>query len=71
MSNIPRIRGNIPVPGVRKVPIGMLKERRVVTAPNRKITTPPIISSLFNRFTPSNFPSPSPLPGGERDGVRG
>ena len=48
MSNIPRIRGNIPVPGVRKVPIGMLKERRVVTAPNRKITTPPIISSLFN-----------------------
>jgi len=47
MSNIPRIRGNIPVPGVRKVPIGMLKERRVVTAPKTKITIPPINSSRF------------------------
>jgi hypothetical protein len=48
MSNIPRISGNIPVPDLRKVPMGMLEERRVVTAPNKKITIPPMISSLFN-----------------------
>jgi hypothetical protein len=48
MSNIPRIRGNIPVPDLRKVPMGMLKERRVVTAPKRNMTNPTIISSLFN-----------------------
>jgi hypothetical protein len=47
ISNIPRMRGNIPVPDLRKVPMGMSKERRVVTAPRRKITTPPIISSRF------------------------
>jgi hypothetical protein len=51
ISNIPRMRGNIPVPDLRKVPIGMLKERRVVTAPKRKITTPPMISSLFKCFS--------------------
>jgi hypothetical protein len=48
MSNIPRMRGNIPVPDLRKVPMGMSKDRRVVAAPNRKITIPPMISSLFN-----------------------
>jgi hypothetical protein len=52
MSNIPRQRGNIPVPDLRKVPIGIPKERRVVTAPNRKITTPPMVSSLFKSFPP-------------------
>jgi len=48
ISNIPSMRGNIPVPDLRKVPMGMLKERRVVTAPNRKRTIPPMIPSLFN-----------------------
>jgi len=48
MSNIPRIRGNNPVPDLRKVPMGIPKERTVVTAPKRKITAPPIISSLLN-----------------------
>jgi hypothetical protein len=51
MSNIPRIRGNIPVPDLRKVPMGILKERRVVTAPKRKITAPPIASSRFKLFS--------------------
>jgi hypothetical protein len=49
MSNIPRMRGNNPVPDLRKVPMGMLKERRVVSAPKRKITTPAIISFLFKK----------------------
>jgi hypothetical protein len=48
---IPKMRGNIPVPDLRKVPMGIPKERRVVTAPNRKITTPPMISSLFKCFS--------------------
>jgi len=48
MSNIPRIRGNIPVPALRKVPMGILKERRAVANPKRKRATPPAISSLFN-----------------------
>jgi hypothetical protein len=48
ISNIPRMRGNIPVPALRKVPMGILKEKRVVTAPKRKRTIPPAISSLFN-----------------------
>jgi hypothetical protein len=52
ISNIPRMRGNIPVPDLRKVPMGIPKERRVVAAPNRKITIPPIISSLFNFLPP-------------------
>jgi hypothetical protein len=47
ISNIPRMKGNIPVPDLRKVPMGMSNERRVVTAPKRKITIPPMISSLF------------------------
>jgi hypothetical protein len=52
MSNIPRQRGNIPVPDLRKVPMGIPKERTVVTAPNRKITTPPMVSALFKSFAP-------------------
>jgi len=51
MSNIPRMRGNIPVPDFRKVPMGIPKERRVVTAPNRKSTISPMISSLFKCFS--------------------
>jgi len=47
INNIPRMRGNIPVPAFRKVPMGILKERRVVAAPKRKITIPPMISFLF------------------------
>jgi hypothetical protein len=42
------MRGNIPVPAARNVPIGIFKESNVVTAPNKKITIPPMISSLFN-----------------------
>jgi hypothetical protein len=49
ISNIPRIRGNIPVPALRKVPMGIPNERRAVTAPKRKITIPPMISSRFNK----------------------
>jgi hypothetical protein len=49
--SIPRQRGNIPVPAVRKVPIGILRERMTVIAPNRKSTIPPINSSLFKLFT--------------------
>jgi hypothetical protein len=45
------MRGNIPVPALRKVPMGILKERTVVTNPKRKITTPPMISSLFKCFS--------------------
>lgn len=48
IRTIPRMRGNMPVPAFRKVPMGMVKERRTVTAPKRKITIPPMISSLFN-----------------------
>jgi len=52
MSNIPRIRGNKPVPAFRKVPIGILKEASMVTAPKRKRTIPPAISFLPNPFPP-------------------
>jgi hypothetical protein len=51
ISNIPRMRGNNPVPDLRKVPMGIPKERRVVTAPKTKITIPPMISSLFKCFS--------------------
>jgi hypothetical protein len=50
ISSIPRMRGNIPVPDLRKVPMGIPKERRAVTAPKSKITIPPMISSLFKQF---------------------
>ena len=52
MRSIPRSRGNIPVPAIRKVPRGILKERRTIAAPKRKITIPTIISSLFTGFPP-------------------
>jgi hypothetical protein len=52
MRSIPRNRGNIPVPEVRKVPMGILKERRAVTPPKRKMTTPTIASSLFKSSPP-------------------
>jgi hypothetical protein len=45
------MRGNIPVPALRKVPMGILKERPVVANPKRKITTPPMISSRFNKIS--------------------
>lgn len=51
IRSIPRQKGNNPVPAIRKVPIGILKERMVVKAPKMRITTPPMISSLFN-FSP-------------------
>jgi hypothetical protein len=47
MRSIPRIKGNIPVPAIRKVPMGIFKERRTVAPPKKKITIPTIISSLF------------------------
>jgi hypothetical protein len=52
MRRIPRQRGNIPDPAVRKVPMGILKERNMVTAPKRKITIPPMTSSLFKSLPP-------------------
>ena len=51
MRSIPKQRGNIPVPAVRKVPMGILKERSMVTPPKRKITIPPMISSLFKNYS--------------------
>ena len=47
MRSIPRQSGNMPVPAIRKVPIGIFRERRAVIAPKRKITIPPIHSSFF------------------------
>lgn len=47
IRSIPRMRGNMPVPAFRKVPIGILRERTAVTVPKRKITIPPINSSRF------------------------
>jgi hypothetical protein len=47
IRSIPRNKGNIPVPAIRKVPMGILEESRAVTAPKRKMTIPPTISSLF------------------------
>jgi hypothetical protein len=52
MSSIPRMRGNIPVPDLRKVPMGMSKDRRVVAAPKRKRTIPPLSSSRFKVSPP-------------------
>jgi len=49
MRSIPRQRGNIPVAALRKVPMGILKERTAVRVPKRKITIPPAISSLFKK----------------------
>jgi hypothetical protein len=48
IRRIPKQRGKRPVPAILKVPIGIPKERRAVTVPKRKITIPPIASSLFN-----------------------
>jgi hypothetical protein len=48
---IPRQRGNNPGPPIRNVPIGIFKESREVIAPNRKMTTPTVISSLFKLFS--------------------
>ena len=53
MRSIPKKRGNIPVPAIRKVPMGILKERRTVAPPKKKITIPTTISSLFKPFPPS------------------
>ena len=53
MRRIPKQRGNIPVPAIRKVPMGILKERRTVTAPKRKITIPTMISSFQSIYSKS------------------
>ena len=55
-SNSPRIRGNKPVPAIRKFPMGILKERRAVAAPKSKRTIPPATSSFFNFAAPANRP---------------
>jgi hypothetical protein len=47
MRSIPRNRGNIPLPGIRKVPMGIFRERTAVIPPKMKITNPTMISSLF------------------------
>jgi hypothetical protein len=52
ISKIPKSKGNIPVPGILKFPMGILKDRKVVTAPKIKITIPPIMSSRFNIPSP-------------------
>jgi hypothetical protein len=52
MRSIPRNRGNIPVPAILKVPMGILRERTAVIPPKMKITIPTAISSLFNLLPP-------------------
>jgi len=52
IRRIPKQRGNIPVPAIRKVPTGIPRERKVVTVPKRRITTPGTTSSRFNLFPP-------------------
>jgi hypothetical protein len=52
MRSIPRNRGNIPDPAIRKVPMGILKERTMVINPKRKITAPTIASSFFTHLPP-------------------
>ena len=47
MRSIPRQSGKKPEPAIRKVPIGILKESKVVNPPKRNIITPQMISSLF------------------------
>jgi hypothetical protein len=49
--SIPKQIGNIPVPAVRKVPIGILRERMTVIPPKRKITIPLAISFLLKFFS--------------------
>jgi hypothetical protein len=57
ISKSPRHSGKNPVPAIRKLPMGISKERRAVANPNRKRTIPPIISSLFKNppFLTMNF----------------
>jgi hypothetical protein len=50
IRSIPRMSGNMPVPAIRKVPMGIFRERTVVINPKRKIITPTIASSLFTCF---------------------
>lgn len=45
IKRIPKQSGNIPVPGIRKVPIGIFKEKRAVIAPKINIKIPGAISS--------------------------
>ncbi len=47
MRRIPRIKGNIPVPAILKVPMGIFKERRKVINPKANKKDPPRSSSLF------------------------
>jgi hypothetical protein len=47
-KRIPRQRGNIPEPAARKVPIGILNEKNMVSIPKRKIAIAPLVSFLFN-----------------------
>jgi hypothetical protein len=46
ISKIPRQSGKNPVSAVRRVPMGILKERRAVANPKRKRTIPPANSFL-------------------------
>jgi len=50
IRRIPRQKGNNPVPAIRKVSRGILRDRITVTPPKRKIAIPPNISSLFKLF---------------------
>lgn len=50
IRRLPRQKGNNPVPAIRKVPRGILRERITVTPPKRKIAIPPNISFLFKLF---------------------
>jgi hypothetical protein len=52
MRMIPSRRGNKPVPAARKVPMGIRRERKIVSPPNKKRMTPPMPSSLFNLSPP-------------------
>jgi hypothetical protein len=64
MRSIPRNRGNIPVPAILKLPMGILRDRTAVIPPKMKITIPTAISSLFILSPPNPLWLSACLPAG-------
>jgi hypothetical protein len=63
MRRIPRQKGNRPEPAIRKVPIGICRERMAVIPPKRKTIPHPISSSLFIFIPPLETQSPGDFGG--------
>jgi hypothetical protein len=57
IRRIPRQKGNIPAPAIRKVPRGMLRDKTAVTPPKKKKRVALITSSLFTVFLRTFNPS--------------